>query len=1296
MLYCTSRRCALAKAEKVLLIDKYNQYFVEQVNYLHGVPDPSTFLAKPLHTNKSDKDGEEFLRCPDEPYGPPSAEHTYGSFVSRNESIGYVPRVRTFSTRSNKSTLTEDSCIGHDDHKLDSSHVSDCENDADKDCHTSTSVRVETQEPAIGQGDQSQVFVHFSDLNKERVEANYSVRFFENKKVRYIWDDKINNFVKLRGLDKNVSFSQLQKMTQGLSKSEQMRQIKLFGENTIKIEVQSYFRIMVEEVIGPFYIFQVFSCLLWFVDDYVHYAACIVIMSAASLISSVIQIRRNQVQLRDKVGSESYIKVFRSDDQIEEISTSQLTPGDIVAVPTFNTVLQFDGILINGHVIVNESMLTGESVPVTKTPLQLNNKQKNHDFHYDEKEHGKHTLFSGTTVMQTRYYGGVHVKALVIRVGYQTTKGELIRSIMFPRPVDFKFNKQIHKFVGVLAFLALSGFTYSVVLKTHRGDNLTDVLLSAFDMITIVVPPTLPAAMTIGIIYAQSRLRRRKIFCISPRNINISGCINCVCFDKTGTLTEDNLSFNEVVPAIEGKCQFGKPFDETAMQSKSRQIERDNHLLLENGSYSHLMICLASCHSLTIIEGKIVGDPLDLQMFEATGWKLEEPDVEDEKKFDLLAPTVVRPPKKKRLTPLEEDNYGSSDEYPSSTSSSEDNLDKICETTERCKMDVGILRQFPFSSSLQRMTVITRQFSGDQYIVYTKGAPEKIASLCDPKTIPDNFSDVLLGYTYEGFRVLALAYRPLKVGLSYARMQRATRQEVEKDLKFLGLLTLGNLLKPETIPAIKTLKNADIRCVMVTGDNMQTAVSVAKECGMISPSERTVLLEVEKSNSKLAERVKTHPEDKTVNKTEIQNEPLILDVRSAVNLVNNESRPILSQKLREPSRPKLVWHYISNEYKSEFVEELSSKRLKFLDDGPRTHLAVTGDTWDTIIKFYPELVDLVCVRGAVFARMAPAQKQQLVEQLQSLDYYVGMCGDGANDSGALRAAHTGISLSDTEASVAAPFTSAKANISCVPILISEGRAALVTAFGVLKYMALYSLTQFCAILILYTLYTNFTDMEYLYEDLFIITVLVTVFGRTGPYKSLDKKAPSNSLLSIEQLSSVGIQVALVIFFQVLSLVIMWQTSWYVAHPKKYDDQLAGHDNMAIFAMSSFQCISLTIVFSNGKPYRQSILTNRLLIGAIVILTTITIATILLMGEELIPSLYSIDCVMPLDFKFVLVALGVTHLIAALASERIIIDHILFRKQDKFLEIFGFKAKLPAYKVIERSIHASAWPTPMVR
>jgi cation-transporting P-type ATPase 13A2 len=60
-------------------------------------------------------------------------------------------------------------------------------------------------------------------------------------------------------------------------------------------------------------------------------------------------------------------------------------------------------------------------------------------------------------------------------------------------------------------------------------------------LITIAVPPALPAAMSIGVAFAVQRLRRAQIFCISPPRVNVSGMIQLMVFDKTGTLTEDGL-----------------------------------------------------------------------------------------------------------------------------------------------------------------------------------------------------------------------------------------------------------------------------------------------------------------------------------------------------------------------------------------------------------------------------------------------------------------------------------------------------------------------------------------------------------------------------------------------------------------------------------------------------------------------------------------------------------------------------------------------------------------------------------
>lgn len=126
--------------------------------------------------------------------------------------------------------------------------------------------------------------------------------------------------------------------------------------------------------------------------------------------------------------------------------------------------------------------------------------------------------------------------------------------------------------------------------------------------------------------------------------------------------------------------------------------------------------------------------------------------------------------------------------------------------------------------------------------------------------------------------------------------------------------------------------------------------------------------------------------------------------------------------------------------------------------------------------------------------MSPDEKNEVVERLQSLGYTVLMCGDGANDCAALKAADVGISLSEAEASVAAPFTSSTPDIGCVIEVIKEGRAALVTSFSCFKYMcvlspcivlffstrnrrALYSLIQFTTITLLYSFASSLGDFQ---------------------------------------------------------------------------------------------------------------------------------------------------------------------------------------------------------------------------
>ena len=137
------------------------------------------------------------------------------------------------------------------------------------------------------------------------------------------------------------------------------------------------------------------------------------------------------------------------------------------------------------------------------------------------------------------------------------------------------------------------------------------IVVRALDLITVVVPPALPATLSIGTSFAISRLRKFGIYCISPSRVNIAGKINVCCFDKTGTLTEDGLDILGVRCLEKNVNRFGELLE----------IVHDLPLGKDKASFLH---ALATCHSLKMVDGETIGDPLDVKMFDFTRWKLDE------------------------------------------------------------------------------------------------------------------------------------------------------------------------------------------------------------------------------------------------------------------------------------------------------------------------------------------------------------------------------------------------------------------------------------------------------------------------------------------------------------------------------------------------------------------------------------------------------------------------------------------------------------------------------------------------
>ncbi|KAM7542994.1 hypothetical protein Aperf_G00000019280 [Anoplocephala perfoliata] len=988
----------------------------------------------------------------------------------------------------------------------------------------------------------------------------------------------------------------------------------IYDENDIPIPRRSVVQLLLQEGLNQFYVFQLASCILWFCDEYYFYAATIVFISGISLCWNIYEIRRNEKALVDTVTSYGEVNVCREINGIQKflsVNSIDLVPGDIIEIPREGCTMFCDAVLLKGNCIVNESTLTGESVPVTKIPFVGQRNADGSSPPFELKMFSKSVLFCGTSVIQSRNFADQKVIAVVVRTGFRTAKGDMVRAILFPKPMKFAFTRDVNSFIGVLAVVAAGGFAFSVYIQLKHGLEPVDMIKKALDMITIAVPPALPMAMTVGIAFAQSRLKKQDIFCINPSVINVCGVIDVACFDKTGTITEDGLDLWGVVPNGDG-CY------DTPVRHPS---ELPNGPLLET---------MATCHSLTRIEGELCGDPLDLKMFLSTDWELTEEISEDHCKFEMTIPVVVRP-RVSQTSGNATTNLADADALP---------------------YEIGIIRQFPFSSSLQRMSVIARALNGSHFSVYTKGSPEMIETLCRKETLPRDFHKVLLEYTREGYRVLALAWRPLRV--AYTRVMRLQRESIERQLHFLGLLVMENRLKPESAPVIKLLKSANIRPIMATGDNMLTALSVARDCEMIDESDRIIIVSAmapkksaadvlledsngegshsfaeagSESDESWKELVQFHyAEDlhKTVTEVTATSKRHVEDVERDENFRVHEGvfslarwLPFLRHRTRaveieasdvESCAGDLFENRTDSKRVGSRLEAGHGITLRMIDR-PDFHLAITGKTWAIIRDNFPSLIPKLVVKGTVFARFSPDQKSQLVEALQSVGYFVSMCGDGANDCGALKAAHAGIALSQAEASVASPFTSGLQNVSCVPRLIGEGRCALATSFGTFKFMMGYSITQFASVLMLHCVKTNLQDMQFLYIDLFVITSLGITFAYTQAYERLSTEPPTTRLVSVTTLLSLGSQLLLIVGVQL--------STFFYIHLQPWVDEEDAEQNTALFLLSCYQYLILAIIFSKGPPYRRRIYTNYLFTANILLVLGINLFINLYEGQGLL-------------------------------------------------------------------------------
>ncbi|KAM4771312.1 putative cation-transporting ATPase 13A4 [Rhinophrynus dorsalis] len=969
-------------------------------------------------------------------------------------------------------------------------------------------------------------------INRAIRKPKMKVKFIRVQKIRYVWDYSKKEFQKIGTLEEEHScFSIHSKYGSGLTKDEQDIRRLVCGPNTIEVEVAPLWKLFINKVLNLFYVYQFFTVVLWLAEGYLGYAIAILLLCVCTITLSLMELRQQSVKLGNLVKAHNNMKVTvcRSNNDCSEVESRYLVPGDIIVLSGKNFFLSCDAILINGTCIMNEGMLTGECIPVTKTQLpHLDDTLPWKEYSGDDYK--RHVLFCGTEAIRAESTAQGPAKAVVLRTGFNTTKGDMVRSILYPKPLNFKLHRDVKWFFIFLGVLAIIGIVYAVIIFVQRKVSAWRIIVEALVLLTSAICPIIPAALTVGILYAQSRLKKKKIFCISPDRINMCGQINLFCFDKTGTLTEDGLDLMGIIPS--GGIRFQK------------MLKYDQ---MHDMSWGPLFGAMTSCHSVVMVEGKLQGDPLDLKMFEATGWVLDDSYTNENDDGEAPQNMIVVP-----------------------------GPDAVIKSVE----GITVLFQYPFSSSMQRMTVITEVIGGDELVVYMKGAPEMVAKFCKPETIPDEFFDELERYTFQGLRVIGVAYKNLK-NRNRDDLESIEREDIESDLDFIGLLILENRLKPETRPILEELNAANIRTVMITGDNIQTATTVAKNCGMIPEDSKIIVVEAHGPEG-------SSPASVTWNLMEYKEEgrgtkDTCIDIDDELNAKNQSCT---------------------------------------------YHFSLSGKTYENLEKHFSDLLPKILMNGTVFARMSPGQKSAIIDEFRKLDYYVGMCGDGANDCAALKMANAGVSLSEQEASVAAPFNSLNTNIQCVSELLKEGRAALVTSFCMFKYMSMFGIIEYINTLLLYWVRNIFGNNQFLVHDFAIMFVIFLTMSSTPAYPKLAPYRPPGQLISPPMLFSVVYTILFTTAMQTYAFLIIQKQPWYsrddvysACYPgnttlnmeltyqlveKRKKKNYESFENTTLWLMTAVHFVILAFVFSKGKPFRQPLYTNYVFVVTLMVEVALTL------------------------------------------------------------------------------------------
>jgi len=571
----------------------------------------------------------------------------------------------------------------------------------------------------------------------------------------------------------------------GLSNREIPLKKKLFGDNQLKqgkeisaasIFLNQFKDLMILVLISA----ALISVFLSEIADAVAIAAIVVLNG----IMGFIQEYRTEKSLQALRQLAAPVAKVLRDGKVTTVPARDVVPGDIVLLESGDRVPADGSLLVADNLRVDESLLTGESVPVEKT-VKSDKDNENRIFK-------QNYVYMGTLVTSGR--GKMEVE----KIGMDTEMGKIAGMIEDIDDEQTPLQKRLDLLGKQLVVICLAICGAVALLGVFRGENLYDMFLFGVSLAVAAIPEGLPAIVTVVLTLGVQRMIRKNVVIRRLPAVETLGCATVICSDKTGTLTENRMSVREIYLSGEKLLVSGTGYrlegefladDGRPLTSLPKELKR----LLEIG---------VSCNNAGI-------------NFERSG-----------NAFELLG-------RNKELVP-----YGDPTEIALLIAGLKGKINK-----QDIDSNFARIKEIPFDSERKRMSVVVKSRRGELFL-FTKGAPDVILSLCTKiqdrgeirQITKSDERNILIANEDMGrkaLRVLGFAYKKLSIN-------ELGDLDLEKNLIFVGMMGLMDPPRPEAVLAVQKCFNAGIRPVMITGDHKSTAWAVAGELSMLTKNSKIV------------------------------------------------------------------------------------------------------------------------------------------------------------------------------------------------------------------------------------------------------------------------------------------------------------------------------------------------------------------------------------------------------------------------------------------------------------------------